>query len=219
MSHIRELNLKNLKTQGIITVLFWGSLWGLAEATLGHILHMLRIPGLAGFVMFPAGVFFMLKAYKASSNLSVILSTSVVAATIKLSNLLFPGTSPLDVFNPAIAIICESLAVFILFSLIRQKVHQRYVLLGWLVLSWRLLFVTLLFIIEFLFPSQSLISLGYERMFSFFLWESIVNGILLCPIINKTAFEIHGFQKPTFSPSVLASCLLFFAALIAEWML
>jgi hypothetical protein len=114
MSHIRELNLKNLKTQGIITVLFWGSLWGLAEATLGHILHMLRIPGLAGFVMFPAGVFFMLKAYKALSKLSVILSTSLVAATIKLSNILFPGTTSLEVLRPAIAIICESLALFVL---------------------------------------------------------------------------------------------------------
>jgi hypothetical protein len=67
--------------------------------------------------MFPVGLVFMLKAYKASNNLSVILSTSVVAATIKLSNILLPGTSPLDVFNPAIASICESLAVFVLFSL------------------------------------------------------------------------------------------------------
>ncbi len=98
-------------------------------ATLDHILHMLRIPGLTGFVMFPAGVFFMLKAYKASNNLSVIFSTSVVAATIKLSN------------------------------------------------------------------------------------------ILLYPIIKNMDLKTHSIPKPTFSPSVLASCLLFIAAMIAEWML
>jgi hypothetical protein len=217
MSHVRELYSKNLKTQGIIIALFWGSLWGLAEATLGHILHLLRIPGLAGFVMFPVGLVFMLKAYKASNNLSVILSTSVVAATIKLSNILLPGTSPLDVFNPAIAIICESLAVFVLFFFIRQRVHQRHLILGWLVLSWRLLFVTFLIMMEALFPSQNLISLGFERLLSFFLWESVANGILIYLLMKKVGFETRSFPKPTVSQSVLASCLMFMAALLTEW--
>ncbi len=159
----------------------------------------------------------MLKAYKASNNLSVILSTSVVAATIKLSNILLPGTSPLDVFNPAIAIICESLAVFVLFSFIRQTVHQRHLILGWLVLSWRLLFVTFLIMMETLFPSQNLISLGFERLLSFFLWESVVNGILIYPLVKKVDLETRSFPKPTVSQSVLASCLMFMAALLTEW--
>lgn len=112
----REPDLKNSFSRSLIIALFWGSLWGLAEATLGHILHLLRIPSLAGFVMFPMGVFFMTKAYRDSGNLNMILETSMVAATIKLSNMLFPGTSPVDVLRPAIAIICESLVVFVLIS-------------------------------------------------------------------------------------------------------
>ena len=126
MTLFRELNKKNDLSQSLIIALFWGSLWGLAEATLGHILHLFRIPGLAGFVMFPMGVFFMTKAYQDSKNLNMILTTSIVAATIKLSNMLFPGTSPLDVLRPAIAIICESLVVFVLISSIRMMfTHMR----------------------------------------------------------------------------------------------
>jgi hypothetical protein len=74
---------------------------------------------LAGFVMFPLGVFFMLMAYKSSNNMSVILSTSLVAVTIKLSNIFFPGTSPIDVFKPAFAILCESLVVFVMIFFIK----------------------------------------------------------------------------------------------------
>jgi len=119
MTLFREVDFKKSFSHSFLIALFWGSLWGLAEATLGHILHLLRIPGLAGFVMFPVGVFFMIKAYQDSRNLNMILATSIVAATIKLSNMLFPGTIPFDVLRPAIAIICESLVVFILLSSIR----------------------------------------------------------------------------------------------------
>lgn len=35
------------------TALFWGSVWGLAEATLGHLLHLARVPGLPGLAMVP----------------------------------------------------------------------------------------------------------------------------------------------------------------------
>jgi len=120
MTPFREFDSKNFVSHSFLIALFWGSLWGLAESTLGHILHLLRIPGLAGFVMFPMGVFFMTKAYQDSKSLNMILTTSVVAASIKLSNMLFPGTNPLDVLRPAIAIICESLVVFVLISSLRM---------------------------------------------------------------------------------------------------
>jgi len=40
--------------------LFWGSLWGIAEASLGHVLHLVGFPGLAGIVMFLLGPQFFL---------------------------------------------------------------------------------------------------------------------------------------------------------------
>jgi len=129
MSLIKELGSKDVLCQSRFTIaLFWGALWGLSESTLGHILHLVRIPGLAGFVMFPVGIFFMLKAYRDSKSLSVVFSTAVVAATIKLSDLLLPGIYTLDVLRPAIAIITESLAVIFLLSIVESRVFQRHLI-------------------------------------------------------------------------------------------
>jgi len=32
----------------LAAALFYGSVWGLGEATLGHLLHLTRVPGLPG---------------------------------------------------------------------------------------------------------------------------------------------------------------------------
>ena len=129
MSLFKKLDSKDVLVCSNLTIaLFWGALWGLSEATLGQILHIVRIPGLAGFVMFPIGIFFMLKAFQDSKNLGVIFSTAVVAATIKLSDLLLPGTYTLDVLRPAIAIITESLAVIFLLSIVESRVFQRHLI-------------------------------------------------------------------------------------------
>jgi hypothetical protein len=117
-----------LSQRNLPVVLFWGALWGLSEATLGHLLHIVRIPGLAGFVMFPVGIFFMLKAYHDSSHLRMILLTASVAATIKLSDLLIPGALVLDVLRPALAILAESLVVIGLAAIVDSKIFQRHLI-------------------------------------------------------------------------------------------
>jgi len=129
MSLFKDPCLKDNIIRSQFTIaLSWGVLWGLSEATLGHSLHLLRIPGLAGFVMFPAGIFFMMKAYLDSKSLSIIFSTAVVAAAIKLLDLWLPGISALDVLKPAIAIVCESLAIIALLSIIENRAFQRHLI-------------------------------------------------------------------------------------------
>ena len=125
MLKLQTHDSKSLSSRIFIIALFWGSLWGITEATLGHVLHMLRIPGLAGFVMMPLGVFFMLKAFQTSGKPSGILLTSICAAGFKLSNLLFPGIDPAAAFNPALAILAESLAVFAVISFLQLRAPQR----------------------------------------------------------------------------------------------
>ena len=105
------------KKQFVWISLFWGSLWGLVEATLGQVLHRIPIPGIAGAVMFPIGVFFMVQAYRNSGKIPVIFLTALVAANIKLIDLLLPARSPLAAINPAIAILCESFVVGLFDSL------------------------------------------------------------------------------------------------------
>jgi hypothetical protein len=126
MSGFKELDSKDLWVRSSLAIiLYWGTLWGLLEASLGHVLHIIRIPGLAGFVMFPVGIYFMLKAYRDSKSFRAIFATAVVAAAIKLSDLFLPGTYTLDIIRPALAILTESLAVVALLSMIESRAIQR----------------------------------------------------------------------------------------------
>jgi hypothetical protein len=100
--------------------LFYGSVWGLGEATLGHLLHLARIPGLPGLVMFPFGVLVMGRALAGSGGTSTVFLTGVVAAGLKFLDLLLPGTDILSVINPARAILLEGLAAAVWVSLTKM---------------------------------------------------------------------------------------------------
>jgi len=96
--------------------LFWGSLWGIAEATLGHLLHIMCIPALPGAVMFPLGVYFMVRAFVSSGKISIIFLTSLVAASFKLVDLFLLAQGIAAVINPVLAILAESLLVMLFFA-------------------------------------------------------------------------------------------------------
>jgi hypothetical protein len=95
----------------LMTTLFWGSIWGIWEATGGYFIHLTRIPGLPGFVMFPAAFYFMSRAFVRSGKQETIFLTACVAAGFKLLDLFIPGQNIQGVVNPAQAILLESLAV------------------------------------------------------------------------------------------------------------
>jgi hypothetical protein len=91
--------------------LIWGSVWGFAEATLGYLLHIVRVPGLPGFVMAPVAVFALEHAYRRTERLAAIPSAALVAALLKLGAVAVPGIDVLAVINPVRAILFESLVV------------------------------------------------------------------------------------------------------------
>ena len=90
--------------------LLWGGVWGLGEATLGHLLHLARVPGLPGLVMVPFAVFVMGRALARSPRASAVFLTGVVAASFKFFDLFVPGTDVLALMNPIQAILLEALA-------------------------------------------------------------------------------------------------------------
>jgi len=92
------------------TALLYGSLWGLAEATLGHLLHAVRIPGLPGLVMVPLAVWIMGRAAVRSRSAAAVLLAGGVAASLKLLDLVVPGTDLLALIRPVQAILLEALA-------------------------------------------------------------------------------------------------------------
>lgn len=92
------------------TALLFGSLWGLAEATLGHLLHAVRVPGLPGLVMVPLAVWIMGRAAARSGSAAAVFAAGVVAAGFKFLDLIVPGTDILALSNPVRAILLEALA-------------------------------------------------------------------------------------------------------------
>ncbi len=99
------------------TALFWGAAWGTTEATFGHLLHALPVPGLAGSVMIPCAVYFMIRALRAAGRPSSMVLAAVFAALIKLADILLPGRGVLMALRPALAILTEGLVAALAASL------------------------------------------------------------------------------------------------------
>jgi hypothetical protein len=120
------------RAETLKAMFFWGTLWGIWEATAGHAAHFIRVPGLPGFIMFPAAFFFMSRVFLRSQGTSQgggtespgkarspfrrgqpesIVMAACIAASIKLLDVFIPAQNIQAVVNPAQAILLESLAV------------------------------------------------------------------------------------------------------------
>ena len=105
------MNARRFPGDGFIgTALVYGSIWGLAEATFGHVLHLLRVPGLPGLVMVPLAVAVMGRVAARSRSAAAVFVAGAVAASFKLLDLLVPGTDLLALVHPVQAILLEALA-------------------------------------------------------------------------------------------------------------
>ena len=176
----QEMNKKRILNSQILFIpLFWGSLWGIAEATLGHLLHIAGIPGLAGIVMFPLGLYFMTRSYIFSGQRRVIFFTALVAASFKLLDLFFPVASPFVVVNPAIAILFESLVVILVLPG-KGRIHGRFSLAHLLkmAVSWRVFYTFFVLGLSLFFPIKNFLNLGLFYTVNFFLWEGLASGLM-----------------------------------------
>jgi hypothetical protein len=106
-------------------VVQWGAVWGFAEATLGHLLHAIPVPGLAGTVMLPIALVCMRRAVADTGRAAAAMSVSAVAATVKLADLLLPGRGILMALRPAIAILVEGLIAAALFAALPAFLRRR----------------------------------------------------------------------------------------------
>lgn len=95
------------KTQFLLTVLFWGSIWGIIEATLGWVLHATHLHHGTSNILFAFGIFCMLSATARTGKGSVaVMLTAVVAAMIKMCDFFLPGGA-VGVLHPALYILLE----------------------------------------------------------------------------------------------------------------
>ncbi len=112
------------KKNNLVSILVIGSFWGITEATVGYLMHLISLftfYGLSGIIMTMIAVYFMRMAYRTTGKVSSIFYVSIVAASIKLFDLALPFLPAAKTINPAIAILSESLAVVFVWNLFLQR--------------------------------------------------------------------------------------------------
>lgn len=163
-------------------VLFWGALWGVAEATLGFVLHAAAaaMPGIQGFVMFPIAFCLMAGAVSTSARPGSAFAAACVAAAVKLTDFLVPGAMPLRVLNPAAAILMEGLAVWGVMAWMKRRGTApdiRHALVASLL--WRALFLGDQGVLAGLAIPAGLATNGLAASLRFLLLEGAVNALLI----------------------------------------
>ncbi len=171
--------------------LLFGALWGLAEATLGYLLHLLPIvlpvPSLSGYILFPVGFLMMYSALSASGNLAAAPLTALVAAAVKLASLLLPGVPFALVRNPALAIIAEGAISSVALGLftLAPALKTAFVTLG-VSVAWRMAFLLSLIALGI---RGGILTKGTSAIILFLLAESAVNSALITAALHVTGKE------------------------------
>lgn len=177
--------MKNLKD-----ILFFGALWGLTEATLGFILHLVAAP-IAGLVMFPIGFFFMWQARLRTDSVYAPMQVAAVAASIKLVNL-FVAPLWITATNPAIAILLEGGFVVVFLASAKRKTPIRCLLATY---GWRLGYLAFLFVLLSAEFKLRLLDGGWASVFPFVTIDALVNAALVF-IIAKYSLKFEFDLKP-----------------------
>lgn len=168
-----------MKKNNIPAIIFFGAIWGILEATIGHLLHILPISiYISGSVMFPIVAYILYKAYAVTKSKSALLSIGVIAALIKAVDFFMPFGSPFKIVNPMISIVMESLMVVLVISLLNRK-DALSKASGFLLAStgWRLLYLGYMGIQFFMtgFVSDYLIS--FSAAFDYVVTFGVISTI------------------------------------------
>ena len=162
--------------------IFYGSVWGMLEATLGYLLHFVSdfIPGISSFIMFPIGFSIMFRAYRKSSELQTVLVCGITAAAIKLVNFFLPVSNILKIVNPSISIVMESIAVLLVIFFAVQKGRKLNPLdIAAMTFGWRTVYLIYLSILRTFPLKLELLSKGTSAVYKFWITDSIANIIII----------------------------------------
>lgn len=126
-----------LKTRELVTIAVFGTLWGLAEISLGTVLKTFRIP-LSGVVLAAIGLMVAMIGRFFVPRRGSTLFTGVIAMLLKLFSL--GGV----ILGPMIGILAEALVAEIVLSLFQRPSRKTFLLTGGLGVLWVLIhpFVT-----------------------------------------------------------------------------
>jgi hypothetical protein len=207
-------NFKKILTYAI----FYGSLWGITEATLGHVLHYFPVP-ISGFIMFPIALFFMQRAYRSSKSNKVFLLMGLTAALIKLVDIFIPGLPVIKTLNPMIAIMLEASSVTVLsFLLNSNNVKQIFIGSAAACFFWRVIFIISSLIIDQNTGAEIAFVNYPEKIISFIILNGIVSPFIAFALIlieRKIKFQVDSKMKMRTSYSLV----LFISAALIQFII
>jgi hypothetical protein len=185
--------------RNVSAVLFWGGLWGISEATIGYLTHLL-LPGMGWVFYYPIAYGFMRGAYNQTGKSQAVFSCAILSAAIKLINL--PMTPRLDyVLNPAVSIVLEGLAAGIAFRWIYGKDRPmiRFGLLPFVTSAmWRgLYFIYLLLAPGWIREASILYQPG--KLLSFATLELLGNGLIIALWSIGISLLMQRIKSPLFN--------------------
>ena len=199
-------------------VLFWGALWGIVEATVGHLLHLVALP-LGWLFWFPIAVGFMQMVYSQTKQITAVFYAALVAAAIKMVDLMVPVRIDY-VLNPAVSIILEGLAVVAVFWVLVKKNKARPVFTGAGLVAvstlWRLFY---LIYVHFLPERFYLISpaASIRLLLDFILIQNAGNILTLYLLAQGVAKTNRSVRTWRFSPHPTFAVGVLLTAVVLQW--
>ncbi len=195
---------KNIKL--ISAIIFYGSIWGILEATLGYVLHFVPVL-ISGSILFPLASLLMVRLYKQTNSTSSVFYASVLAALLKSINFLLPNLSIWKVINPMIAILIEGTVLVLAFSFMKQK--NTVLSVSMLVLTpilWRTLYIGVFGLELAFFDMFSPLIASTSEILTFVIQNGLIGGILVLGLylLNQVSFSKLDF-KVSHSPLFAAS--------------
>lgn len=182
---------------------------------MGHLLHTFAW-GFGWLFWFPLAFFFIHKAYNHTGKLHAILGTSLLAASIKLIDLIMPIR--LDyVINPAVSILLEGFTLWVLYWIIEQKQIKFKLLPIWIAsVGWRCLYLA--YVLLLLPPQWVAVSpaSALEPLVKFLILESLLNTLAIKPFL--TINRIKKATPQSHVPNSGISIALLTLAVIVQWM-
>ncbi len=202
----------------LTAILFYGALWGVLEATVGHILHLIPT-SLAGTIMFPIASMVLIKAYNETHSKKALFYVGIVAASIKAVDIFLPAISIFKTINPMISILLESLVVILVITMVKHQ-NQVYVFTALPIasISWRIIFIGWMGLQYLLAINMAPYLSSFVGTFEFVIVSGLISGFIATGLLYlskyiKPKFSFKLSQKPIFAS------LLFLIALVLTYTL
>ena len=182
----------------LIQILFYGSIWGILEATVGHILHFIPAT-IAGAIMFPIAGAVLYQAYNRTKSTQSLFYIGIIAAMIKSVNFLLPQLSIYKTINPMISILLESLVVVVVVSfLVSDNKVKKYSALPIASITWRTVFVLWMATLHFTTGLPVPYIGSFNAIFSFVILSGLLSGAigsLFIYLLNKVQIKLPEFNS------------------------